>query len=228
MRDDFRSRLQEVEKEKQAAVEDAERRVESQYDSRMNELTTLQTKMKMMQGQLQDAFSDSTLLKQREEAAKAAAAKAASTQSILRAEIEQLRTQLVEAREEKDDLMMQTGSKQANDATIRRLDNERQYLKSQLASEITHKNEMQNALAKNQHQLNEVNKQWKADVASLMEKAQQSNQDAIAKEQALVQKNITLDADVRRLEGTNSELKEVPKMRSKFVWSSCHWRMPRV
>ena len=216
MRDDFRSRLQEVEKEKQAAVEDAERRVESQYDSRMNELTTLQTKMKMMQGQLQDAFSDSTLLKQREEAAKAAAAKASSTQSILRAEIEQLRTQLVEAREEKDDLMMQTGSKQANDATIRRLDNERQYLKSQLASEITHKNEMQNALAKNQHQLNEVNKQWKADVASLMEKAQQSNQDAIAKEQALVQKNITLDADVRRLEGTNSELKEgFAKMREQ-------------
>ncbi len=207
MREEFRSRLQEVEREKVAAVEDAERRVESQYDSRMNELTTLQTKMKMMQGQLQDAFSDSTLLKQREEAAKAAAAKASSTQSILRAEIEQLRTQLIEAREEKDDLMMQSGSKQANDATIRRLDNERQYLKSQLASEITHKNEMQNALAKNQHQLNEVNKQWKADVASLMEKAQQENQDAIAREQALVQKNITLDADVKRLEDTNSELK---------------------
>ena len=104
--------------------------------------------------------------------------------------------------------MMQSGSKQANDATIRRLDNERQYLKSQLASEITHKNEMQNALAKNQHQLNEVNKQWKADVASLTEKAQQDGQDAIAREQALAQKNITLEADVKRLESSNNELKE--------------------
>lgn len=216
MRSEFRNRLQEADKEKQAAVDDAERQVESQYESRMNELTTLQTKMKMMQGQLQDAFSDSTLLKQREEAAKSAAAKATSTQSILRAEIDQLRAQLVEAREEKDNLMMQTGSKQTNDATIRRLDNERQYLKSQLASEITHKNEMQNALAKNQHQLNEVNKQWKADVASLMEKSQQENQDFIAREQALQQKNITLDANVRRLEGSNAELKDgFSKMRDQ-------------
>merc|ERR1711871_1744667 len=98
-----------------------------------------------------------------------------STQSILRAEIDQLRAQLVEAREEKDNLMMQTGSKQTNDATIRRLDNERQYLKSQLASEITHKNEMQTTLTNVQHQLAEVQRQWKSDVDTLRDQQTRSN-----------------------------------------------------
>jgi len=43
------------------------------------------------------------------------------------------------------------------------LDNERQYLKSQLASEITHKNEMQTALINAQQQLSDVQQQWSSD-----------------------------------------------------------------
>ncbi len=37
-------------------------------------------------------------------------------------------------------------SKQNQDAVLRRLDNERQYLKSQLATEISHKNDLQKGL----------------------------------------------------------------------------------
>jgi hypothetical protein len=46
---------------------------------------------------------------------------------------------------------------------VRRLDNERTYLKSQLASEITHKNEMQTALIHAQQQLSDVQQQWTRD-----------------------------------------------------------------
>ena len=216
MRDEFRLRAQEIERSKQAAIEDAERRIEAQYEGRMNELTTLQAKMQLMQGQLQDAFSDGSLLKQREEAAKAAAAKAQSAQSMLRAEIDQLRQQVMEAREEKDKLEIASGSKQNNDAIIRRLDNERQYLKSQLASEITHKNEMQSALAKCQHQLNDVQKQWKSDVDALKETKIIAEQDASAREQMLKQKALTLESENSRLDGANRDLKEAfVKMREQ-------------
>jgi len=216
MRDEFRARAQEIERNKAAAIEDAERRIEAQYEGRMSELTTLQAKMQLMQGQLQDAFSDGSLLKQREEAAKAAAAKAQSAQSILRAEIDLLRHQVMEAREEKDRLEIASGSKQNNDAIIRRLDNERQYLKSQLASEITHKNEMQTALAKCQHQLNEVNKQWKGDVDALKESRILADQDVNAREQEMKQKAITFEGENSRLEGLNRSLQEAfVKMRDQ-------------
>jgi len=42
---------------------------------------------------------------------------------------------------------MRETSKQSQDAMLRRLDNERQYLKSQLSSEISHKNDLQKELS---------------------------------------------------------------------------------
>jgi hypothetical protein len=208
MREDFRQKAKEMETMKHYAVEEAEKRMEASYESRMAELTTLQTKMMMMQGQLQDAFQDGALLKQREEQAKGAAARANAQQSILRAEIEQLKVQLADVRLELEESQAQAGGKHNNDAMIRRLDNERQYLKSQLASEITHKNEMQNALAQSQHQLNEVQRQWKQDVDALKEQLTNDKHEAVAKEQRLQAANITLEGDIARLETSNRDLKE--------------------
>ena len=208
MREDFRSKIKEVEAMKHYAVEEAEKRVEATYESRMAELTTLQSKMMMMQGQLQDAFQDGALLKQREEQAKSSAARANSQQSILRAEIEQLKVQLSEVKLELEDSLAAGSSKQGNDAVIRRLDNERQYLKSQLASEITHKNEMQNALAQCNHQLNEVQRQWKTDVETLREQITNDKNEAVTAEQRLQSSHITLEAEIARLEGSNRDLKD--------------------
>ena len=208
LRDDFRAKIKEVEAMKHYAVEEAEKRVEATYESRMAELTTLQSKMMMMQGQLQDAFQDGALLKQREEHAKGAAARANAHQSILRAEIEQLKVQLSEVKLELEDSQAAGSSKQGNDAVIRRLDNERQYLKSQLASEITHKNEMQNALAQCQHQLNEVQRQWKTDVETLREQITNDKNEAVTIEQRLQASNITLEAEIARLESSNRDLKD--------------------
>ena len=46
--------------------------MESYYEDRMRELSTLQSRVKAVQGQLEEAASDSSLAKQREEASKAA------------------------------------------------------------------------------------------------------------------------------------------------------------
>ena len=85
-------------------------------------------------------------------------------------------------REERDKQMAKDVNKHSNEATIRRLDNERQYLKSQLASEITHKNELQTALTQAQTQLSECQRQWKSDVDTLKEISTRDTQDAIMME----------------------------------------------
>jgi hypothetical protein len=65
MKNEFRLQLNEAEQNKRKAVEDAERRLEMIYEERMNELTTLQTRVMMVQGQLNEAFQESTIMKQR-------------------------------------------------------------------------------------------------------------------------------------------------------------------
>ena len=84
------------------------------------------------------------------------AAKTVAQQTALRAEIEHLRDQLQQLRDDREQEAITKGSKQNQDAVVRRLDNERQYLKSQLACEITLKNDLQEALTVCQTQLTET------------------------------------------------------------------------
>jgi len=216
LRDEFRFRLQEADQLKRQAVMEAEQRVEATYEERMSELTTLQTKLMMVQGQLQEAYQDSTIIRQKEEASRNAAAKSQSQQAVLKNEIEQLRSTIQEMREERDKQMAKDVNKHSNEATIRRLDNERQYLKSQLASEITHKNELQTALNEAQTQLAECQRQWKSDVDTLKEINTRDTQDAMMMEQQLQQKNVALNGEVKRLTNQNNDLKEAfTKMRDQ-------------
>ena len=91
---EFRMKMQEADQIKDNAVESAEKDVEILYMERMQELTSLQTKIMTLQGQLQVAYQDAAEAKQREETAKIATSKATVQQISLRAEIENLRGQL--------------------------------------------------------------------------------------------------------------------------------------
>ena len=93
-KEEYRIRMKEAEVARQVAVEEAERRLELQYEGRMNELASLQAKVAMLQGQLQDVFQDSQVAKQREDALKVAAAKTASQMIALRTEADTLRKQV--------------------------------------------------------------------------------------------------------------------------------------
>lgn len=113
-------------------MEDTERRLETQFEERMAELTTLQARVSGLQNQLQDASQDVALARQREEAAKSATAKAMAHQASTRAEAEMLRSQVEELRKQRDEIAEKESNKHTNEAIMRRLDNERQYLKSQV------------------------------------------------------------------------------------------------
>jgi hypothetical protein len=208
MKDEFRQRLQEVEKMKRKAIIEAEQRVEVSYEERMTELTTLQTKFQSVTGQLNEAYAENQIAKQREDAAKAQASKAQAYQSQLRVEADEYLAQINEMRDDKEKTMNKDSNKHNQDAIIRRLDNERQYLKSQLGSEITLKTELQTTLNQCQSQLSDVQRQWKIDVDTLKEKLSRDSQESIQNEQVLHQKNVHLEGEINRTLAQNKDLKE--------------------
>ncbi len=208
LREDVKMRAFKAENDQKLAVELAEQQLEAQYQERMKELTTLQMKMHNLQGLLTDAQEQEILAKQREDTARSIAAKNASQQAALRTEVEQLRSQVQQMREEKEQELLKETGKQSQDAVIRRLDNERQYLKSQLASEVTHKSELQAAFAQCQQQLNDVQKQWKNDVETLKDLNIQATHTFADKEQKYLQLQSQLDSEVKRCQTQNRELKE--------------------
>lgn len=125
------------------------------------------------------------IAKQRKEGLKMANAKSQVQYTAAKAEVDQLLEQVSELREERDRQAAKESEQHAHDAVIRRLDNERQYLKSQLTSEITHKGELRKALTTCQQQLAEVQRQWREDVNTLKERTMADNQEAVTIEQRL-------------------------------------------
>lgn len=208
LRSEFRLKMQETDRLKEDAVNLAERQMELLYADRMQEFTSLQAKTMSMQGQLQDSYQETAIAKQREEAARTGTAKGIAQQVALRTEIEALRDQLQTARDEREQELSRAGTKHSQDATVRRLDNERQYLKSQLSSEITLKNELHEALFQCQQQLGETQTQWKGDVESLKESTAKAIQDAHTAQQRLHQTSLSLELEVSRLGTQNRDLKE--------------------
>ena len=208
MKEESKKRFKELEKTKQDAIAETERQVEQRYEERMSELTTLQAKMSLLNAQLQDAFQEGSLSKAREDAAKGATAKALAHQAAIKNEADGLRKQVEELRDKQDELMGRESGRQNSEAMLRRLDNERQYLKSQLASEITHKNELQGTLNNVQAQLADVNRQWKVDVETLRNKQTQQVNTTTQNTQRTMQTTLHLESEVERLSKANTDLKE--------------------
>ena len=147
-------------------------------------------------------------IRMREEQAKMATAKTAAHQTALRTEIEHLREQMQAMRDEREMEASKQGSKASQDAAVRRLDNERQYLKSQLASEVTLKNELHEALFKCQQQLAETQVQWREDVDTLKEATTSTLKESTDAQKRIHQTALSLETEVARLTQQNTELKE--------------------
>eukprot|EP01034_Spumella_vulgaris_P024755 gene24755-31132_t len=206
IRDEFKFRMQEAERNKQTAVDEAEQRVELMYEERMRDFTTLQSRVMSLQGQLQDVSAEHVLSKQLEEKQKTATMKQIAITTALKTEIEQQRALIAQLRDEKELETVKESNKSNNDAIIRRLDNERQYLKSQLTSEITHKSEMQAELSKCTAQNKDIQKQWNDDVMSLKDSLQTEQQRQRERENHFRQVEAGLSTE---LEASKSQLKDL-------------------
>lgn len=208
MQDDFRSRLQQADNTKKIAVEEAERNMTAIYEERMLEMTALQSRLATIQGQLMEVTQENSVATQREEALKASTLRAQAHVTSMKVEIESLQQQLVELREFRDNSAAKDLEKHNHDAVIRRLDNERQYLKNQVASEITLKNELQTALTMCQQQVVDLKNQWKEDVENLKDQHNNQRHKAATTENHLKQTITNLEADATRQQAQNKDLKE--------------------
>ena len=215
LREETRVVMQDKERLLATAVEETERRVEARFADQLQELNGLRTKLGLLQTQVQEAQVEATLSRQREEASRSAALKTLSQLSVAKAESERLAAQVQELRLHRE--MPAGETKQSQEAALRRLDNEKQYLKSQLTSEITLKNELQSALTHSQHQLIDVTAQWRREVDELQQGFDASRRGADEREAKLRQTLELSHAENEQLTGQIDELRNaLTKLRDQM------------
>ena len=125
------------------AVSATEARVKSQAEGAAAEASALQAKLAHAQAQLADALHDLGVAKRREELAKQDAARLSAGAGERDAAMDEMRGALEDARERAERADEEAAARVATEALVRRLENERTYLKSQLTSEVTLKSELQ-------------------------------------------------------------------------------------
>jgi hypothetical protein len=114
-------------------------------------------------------------------------------------------------------------SKLQTDALLRRLENERQYLKNQLATEVTLKKELQQLLQDCQRQLAETNTQWTKDVAQLQDKITENTDKSDHDKSTMQQQIAALQIEKNHFLGMQNDLKQsVQKFRDQIRMDSVH------
>ena len=151
---------------------------------------------------------DIALSKQREEQLKASILKLQSTLATYKQETDKNLSQINELKQENDRYISKIDNNYTNDAIIRRLENERQYLKSQVTAELSLKHELQKALTHSQSQLNEIHNKLHNTIEQHNNINIQYNQQLTTLEQTYKNKLIELETDNNRLIVTHADLKE--------------------
>lgn len=207
MRDEANGRIRELQQMHAKELQDVEDKVTMNYERRMLELTTLQKQMLSMSSAVQAAEQERLAWKQKEESLQATTSRAQVQAMACKTEVDQLKAQLAGLLQEQQELK-KDGNKLSQDAVMRRLDNERHYLKNQLSTEITLKGELQSALTKAQTQLQEVQGQWSEDVNTLKDLLAKKSQELENAQQVWSVDQLSLQTESQRLKHVNAELKD--------------------
>ncbi|GMH51794.1 hypothetical protein TL16_g01087 [Triparma laevis f. inornata] len=202
-----RDKLKEMESLKEREIAEAQEQLRQSMDGPINEVSHLQSKVAALQAQLGDAMQDIAMSRKKEEAARGETSKERSRISSVQHELNMAQNELETAREEVAILKENSSNNSANEAMLRRLDNERQYLKNQLTSEVTCKNELQETLERTTRQLGEMKMAWKSESDSLTGKIRQEAERRDAIETELQSKNQSLQAEVKTQSAQLGELK---------------------
>ncbi|CAM9299338.1 unnamed protein product [Chrysoparadoxa australica] len=164
MREEVRDALERADEAHAAALDETQKSMQHQVDSHVNEVFRLQTKVQTLQDQMADALGDVTLSKRQQEASRAEVQQLEAKLELKSADVAKLKQRISELCQQRSRDEDSLASHAGTEAVIRRLDNERQYLKSQLESELTCKGELQEALDKSSRQLGEVKAAWKQEL----------------------------------------------------------------
>ncbi|CAM9333908.1 unnamed protein product [Sphacelaria rigidula] len=172
--DERRKQAAAADKAREVAVEEAVARIQRQMEESMSEAYRFQSKLQVLQDQLNDSLGDLSMARRREESLKAELAQAAAKLDGRTEELEKAQSRANDLAEARAADSESTADRAAREAVVRRLDNERQYLKSQLQSEITCRDELREALATATRQLGEIKvTDWSEEQAARTEEFQQ-------------------------------------------------------
>jgi chromosome segregation ATPase len=202
-----KNKLKELESLKEREVAQMEEKMRESMDGPLNEVSHLQGKVAALQAQLGDAMQDIAQARKKEEAARGETGKERSRISSIQHELNMATNELESAREEVNILKENSSNAAANEAMLRRLDNERQYLKNQLTSEVTCKNELQETLERTTRQLGEMKAAWKSESENLTLKIRQENTRRDAIETELQTRNQSCEAEIKKQNDQLEELK---------------------
>eukprot|EP01039_Chlorochromonas_danica_P004813 gene4813-5277_t len=209
-------KLRQLQAEHAQALNETEDRVKMVYEGRMRELTTLQHQVRTLSSSLQEKENDRVLWQQREDELQSQYSRLQSQNLALQKEVAAVRQQQAEASQalnattSASTALTGGGSSTSNpqDALLlRRLDNERHYLKNQLTTEIALKNNLQTALDEVTTQLSAVQKQWSDDVQTLQDRHREAEEKWQATEASYQQQHSALEAEIDHLQSLQKELK---------------------
>ena len=203
-----RSKMKEIESLKEKEMAEVQDQMRQSMDGPIQEVSHLQGKVAALQAQLGDAMQDIAQARKKEEAARGETSKERSRISSVQHELNMANNELENAKEEIAILKENSSNAAANEAMLRRLDNERQYLKNQLTSEVTCKNELQETLERTTRQLGEMKAAWKSESDSLASKIREETHRRDGIETELNANNQSLEAEVKTQSQQLDELKE--------------------
>jgi hypothetical protein len=208
----FQQKFQEFDEEKKIEKINFEQKMTTKYDLKCKEFNLLENKFQRLQIDYKEILTENEERRYSDEQEKKNYRQELEELRLLQLEHETLKRQLKETERnlgnstngsgsdrlgrggggEQDDATSMELMKHQHESLVRRIDNERSYLKSQLTSEILLKNELQNSLNLCQEKLIEIQKQWNDDVEILRTSHQQLEQESIVIEQKLQQNNTNL------------------------------------
>ena len=151
------------------ATDETEQRMRLQVDEKTSEAAHLQSRVAALQAQVTDAHNDMAVAKRREDAARGEATRLSAQLSAAHTDLtkqQEYEDEMAECRRVQEEA---EAKRSAAEAMLRRLDNERSYLRSQLTSEVTLKNELQATLDQATKGMGELKQQLQAEREDLVE-----------------------------------------------------------
>merc|ERR1719399_2291749 len=163
--DDKRKALHAAEEQKKVELKQLQQKMEQQLEVPRAEVVHLKEKVMQLQSQMSDMIQDCTLAKKKEEQARLDATRANEQCEFLGEETAKLNRALEELQLKQSQQADASGTGEAHraamEAMMRRVENEREYMKSQLDTELECKEQLQAALDRVNAQFAEAQARWK-------------------------------------------------------------------
>jgi hypothetical protein len=193
--------------ESEKKLHEREEQISLNYEKRMIELTTLQKQFQILTSQSHDLKQQQSEFEIKEELLTQTNNRLQLNLLNSQKENENLRKTIESYEEAKSKEFFKENEKLTQETTIKRLDNERNYLKNQLKSEITLKTDLQHMLDENNRLLRDTQQQWSKDVETLKEEKNELLRDLQEKDNSFSLSSRQMENDLQLIQKQNQDLK---------------------